>query len=309
MPARTSSGGAIGDPPDRLGARSGQRLGPCGGAHGRGGGSGLSRRRRHAAWASGRRSSRRSSRPVDEPLGDAEDGLPVDELRVHVRRRGDGQTRRREDVLVAARAEHVDRLGDPRAGDLRREHVLLAQRREQRLDVLDVGAPDVGRRALELGAVRVDVLRRVDERAADALGVDDVRRLDDGRQRDPAVGDVHRVVRADALAHAHHQADDAEVAQRVGPDGELQLGREQRLGVHRQHRRDDLVGGLEPGRGDDADGAAARGDDARDLRRRADRAAAGADRRGERVDEHLVPAVDRPHDLARRAVARAGHPA
>ena len=109
------------------------------------------------------------------------------------------------------------------------------------------------------------------------------------------------------LAHPHHQADDAEVAQRVGADGELQLGREQRLGVHRQQRRDDLVGRVQPVRRDDADGAAARGDDARDLGRRADGAAAGADRRGERVDEHLVAAVDRAHDLAGRAVARAGH--
>ena len=40
------------------------------------------------------------------------------------------------------------------------------------------------------------------------------------RERDAAVGDVHRVVRADALADPHHQAHDAEVAQAIGTDGQ-----------------------------------------------------------------------------------------
>ena len=50
------------------------------------------------------------------------------------------------------------------------------------------------------------------QRAAHVLGVDDVRRLDHARERDAAVGDVQRVVGAHAAPHAHHEADDAEVA-------------------------------------------------------------------------------------------------
>ena len=96
-------------------------------------------------------------------------------------------------------ADRVDRLGDAGARDLGRDHVLLAERGEHRLQVAEELAPDVRGGLLQLGRVRVDVLRQVDEVALGGRRVHHVGGLDDARERHPPVGDVERVVRADAV--------------------------------------------------------------------------------------------------------------
>ena len=199
----------------------------------------------------------------------------------------------------------MDRLGDAGARDLRGDDVLLAERGEHRLQVAEVLAADLGRGLVELGRVRVDVLRQVDEMALGRLRVDDVGRLDDARQRHAAVGDVQRVVRAHALAHAGDEADDAEVALLVGPERAAPARapacaagwdgsgwpRRCRAGGSRRRARRRSRGGWRTAR--TAPGS------------RQHRAAARADAVREPVDERLVAALDRAHDLVALAVTRA----
>ena len=113
---------------------------------------------------------------------------------------------------------------------------------------------------------------------------------------------------ADRAARARDEADDAEVARRVGAHRGQQVAGQQALEAGAQLRRHDLVVGAHARVEHDAEGAASRGRDEAHRRRGQDLAAGGADRVRQAVDEHLVAALDRPHDLAGRAVARAGHP-
>ena len=141
------------------------------------------------------------------------------------------------------------------------------------------------------------------------VGIDDVRRLDDGRQRNPPVGDVQRVVGADARAHAHDHADDAEIAAVVGRRVRLPAPARAALACAAA-----AAACTRPGR-TGGSGRRRRGR----ARRRASPAiwstavagvhlaAERAIARGERLDQRLVAALEPAHDLAAAPVARARH--
>ncbi len=170
----------------------------------------------------------RSRIPVDDFVRDADHGLAVDDLRIDVSRRREHEARDRELLGKPLRAaERVDGLDGRRALDDDALDVGVGQRREDRPDVTKVVVGDVRLGPLEIGMRRIDVLRRVEQMAADVLGIDDVRRLDDRRQRHPPVGDVEGVVRADAPRGLHDDADDAEVATVVLRDCGREFGREE----------------------------------------------------------------------------------
>ena len=158
-------------------------------------------------------------------------------------------------------------------------------------------------------ALGLHVRGHVDQVALDGLRVDDVGRLDHARDRHAAVGDVDRVVRADALLDARDQADDAHVAQRVGAELGSSSGASRTCRFGRScvvttvscSRRPSSVTtpsarpGPRPGCGGRA--------------WRCGLAAARADALREPVDQRLVAALDRAHDLAPALGAGAGRAA
>ena len=167
--------------------------------------------------------------------------LPADDLRVDVGGRREREARNGEHVgQIPRAADGMHRLGDACALDDRGEDVLIAQV-EDRLrcatnsrSISSAGRSWSRRRG-------IDVLRHVDEMAADLVRIDDVRRLDDGRQRNPAVGDVQVVVRADAPPRPQQEADDAEVAAVVGRRHRKELRRQQATSHGRRERAEDEV--------------------------------------------------------------------
>ena len=154
---------------------------------------------------------------------------------------------------------------------------------------------------------RVDVLRGVDDVPAGVSRIDDVGRLDHRRQRDPPVGDVERVVGADAARRPQEHADDAEVAAVVGRCLFGQRRRKQPPCERREQRAQHVIELPQPAADDEPVDGIRRAGDLIDARAGMELSTELLDALGERGDQRLVAALEPAHDLATACVARLRH--
>ena len=139
----------------------------------------------------------------------------------------------------------MHRLRDAGALDDAIANLFVPEVGEDALDVTEVLGLDLCRGPVEVLVPRVDVLRGVEERPANVVGIDDVRRLDDRRQRHAPVGDVQVVVGADAAVDAQQQADDAEITAMIVRQARSDVVRQQPPRHRRHEGAEHLVEGAE----------------------------------------------------------------
>ncbi len=159
-----------------------------------------------------------------------------------------------------------------------------------------------------VGVAGLDVARDVDQVPADLLRVDHVRRLDDGRQRHPPVGDVQVVVGADAPGRPEQEADDAEVAEPVCMGVLLELRGQDTRRLWRRECAEDEVERPVPALDDEARRGATGLCDLVDTGPDVDLGAELAQPALDRVDQRRVAAFEGAHDLGAALVARLRHP-